>query len=153
MTKKTLTAKLSPKNLNRLENYADREGISKSEATDRLVKQGLDVEESDMRLVPVQTDGGTIIEDRLDEIEKNQQNQLDKINRKVESLDDERSRLEKMLDQINLWSFGFLFTGTLVLGLTQLGLSSIDYPLAAVFTIISGIIYLASDAFGGSFRQ
>jgi hypothetical protein len=106
-----------------------------------------------MRLVPVQTDGGTIIEDRLDEIEKNQQNQLDKINRKVESLDDERSRLEKMLDQINLWSFGFLFTGTLVLGLTQLGLSSIDYPLAAVFTIISGIIYLASDAFGGSFRQ
>jgi parvulin-like peptidyl-prolyl isomerase len=84
MAKETLTAKVSPKNLERLEEYAEREGISKSEATDRLVKQGLDVEESDMRLVPVQTDGGTIIEDRLDEIHRQQSQKFNEIGDKID---------------------------------------------------------------------
>jgi hypothetical protein len=79
MVKETLTAKVSPKTLNRLEKHADNEGISKSEAADRLLKQGLDVEESDMRLVPVKADGGTIIEDRLDRIEQSQQDRLNQI--------------------------------------------------------------------------
>jgi hypothetical protein len=137
---------LSPKNLNRLENYADREGISKSEATDRLVKQGLDVEESDMRLVPVQTDGGTIIENRLDEIEKSQKKQLDEINQKVESLEDEPSRLEEAVDQVSLWSLGFTIAGTFTLLLIELELvASISYIPTATFIFISGILYLISD--------
>jgi hypothetical protein len=57
MGKEMLGAKVAPRTLDRLEKYADKEGISKSEAADRMIKQGLDVQESDMRLVPVQADG------------------------------------------------------------------------------------------------
>jgi hypothetical protein len=145
MTKKTLTAKLSPKNLNRLENYADREGISKSEATDRLVKQGLDVEESDMRLVPVQTDGGTIIEDRLDEIERNQQNRLKEIDQKVELLDDDPSRTKEALDQAVLWSFGFTMAGGIIGLLVSLGVLSIGTNVIVPFTMVSGLIFGVSN--------
>jgi hypothetical protein len=66
MAKEMLGAKVAPRTLDRLEKYADKEGISKSEAADRMIKQGLDVQESDMRLVPVQADGGTVIEDELE---------------------------------------------------------------------------------------
>ena len=146
MTKKTLTAKVSPKTMNRLEAYADREELSKSESADRLIKQGLDVEESDMRLVPVQTDGGTIIENRLDEIEKSQQNQLDKINRKVESLDDKPSQVEEIIDQTVLWSFGFTMIGSIIGLLVGVGLiTSVNYDLVTVFTFISGIIFVISN--------
>jgi hypothetical protein len=72
MPKDTLTAKVGDRTLERLEDYADREGISKSEATDRMVKQGLDVEESDMRLVPVRADGSGTVEDVQDEVSKAQ---------------------------------------------------------------------------------
>jgi len=145
MTKKTLTAKLSPKNLNRLENYADREGISKSEATDRLVKQGLDVEESDMRLVPVKADGGTIIEDRLDEIEKSQQDQLNQLDQKVDSLSEQPSAVEELTAQARLWSFGFVLAGGIVGILASLSLVSIDVGLIAAFTIISAVIFGVSS--------
>lgn len=146
MTKKTLTAKVSPKTMNRLEAYADREELSKSESADRLIKQGLDVEESDMRLVPVQTDGGTIIENRLDEIEKNQQNQLDKIDSKIESLDDEPSQVEEIIDQTVLWSFGFTMIGSIIGLLVGIGLvTSVNFNLVTAFTFISGIIFVVSN--------
>lgn len=146
MTKKTLTAKVSPKTMNRLEAYADREELSKSESADRLIKQGLDVEESDMRLVPVETDGGTIIENRLDEIEKNQQNQLDKIDSKIESLDDEPSQVEEIIDQTVLWSFGFTMIGSIIGLLVGVGvITSINFDLATAFTLISGIIFAVSN--------
>jgi len=103
MPKETLTAKVSPKNLERLEEYAEREGISKSEATDRLVKQGLDVEESDMRLVPVKADGGTIIEDRLDEIERHQQNRLDDIEQEFKTQSESFGRLGYFLSMALVW--------------------------------------------------
>jgi len=71
MTKETLSARVSKKTLSRLERYADGLGISKSEATDRVLTQGLDVEESDMRLVSVKTDGGVATKEELaSEIEK-----------------------------------------------------------------------------------
>ena len=71
MTKETLSARGSEKTLSRLERYADDLGISKSEATDRILTQGLDVEESDMRLVSVKTDGGLATKDELaNEIER-----------------------------------------------------------------------------------
>jgi len=69
MVKEVLTAKVGPRTLDRLESYADREGISTSEAADRMVKQGLDVQESDMPLVPVRSDGGTEIEDELNNLQ------------------------------------------------------------------------------------
>lgn len=70
MTKEPLTAKVTPRNMERLEEYADRLEISKSEATDRLVGQGLDVEESDMRLIKVESDGGTEMGNKIEETQK-----------------------------------------------------------------------------------
>jgi hypothetical protein len=61
-----LTARLSERTLERLEQYADREGMSKSKAADYMIKQGLDVQESDMRLVPVKADGG--IEQKVERV-------------------------------------------------------------------------------------
>jgi len=65
-----VSAKIGGKTYERLDSYADREEISRSQAIDRMLKQGLDVEESDMRLIPVQTDGGTKIENRLDSVQE-----------------------------------------------------------------------------------
>ena len=67
--KEMVSAKIGGKTYERLENYADREEISRSQAIDRMLKQGLDVEESDMRLVPVKTDGGTKIENQLESVQ------------------------------------------------------------------------------------
>ena len=83
MTKETLSARVSGKTMDRLEKYADEAEISKSEATDRVLTQGLDVEESDMRLIPVQTDGGTKIENRLDSFEKSMEEQSQVQNRQI----------------------------------------------------------------------
>ena len=74
-----VSAKIGGKTYDRLENYSDEEGISRSQAIDRMLKQGLDVEESDMRLVPVKTDGGTQIENQLDSVESHLENQSEKI--------------------------------------------------------------------------
>lgn len=86
MTKKTLTAKVSPRNMDRLEEYADQLEISKSEATDRLVGQGLDVEESDMRLIKVEPDGGTKMENRIEETQKEVQQLQSEIDQIVQGL-------------------------------------------------------------------
>ena len=74
-----VSAKIGGKTYDRLENYSDEEEISRSQAIDRMLKQGLDVEESDMRLVPVKTDGGTEIENQLDSVESHLENQSEKI--------------------------------------------------------------------------
>ncbi len=77
--KEMVSAKIGGKTYDRLENYSDEEEISRSQAIDRMLKQGLDVEESDMRLVPVKTDGGTEIENQLDSVESHLENQSEKI--------------------------------------------------------------------------
>ena len=74
-----VSAKIGGKTYDRLENYSEEEGISRSQAIDRMLKQGLDVEESDMRLVPVKTDGGTRMENKLDSVENHIEIQSDKI--------------------------------------------------------------------------
>jgi hypothetical protein len=89
MGKEMLGAKIAPRTLDRLEEYADKEGISKSEAADRMIKQGLDVQESDMRLVPVQADGGTVIEDELEHT----QTKVDSLSREIEEFKSSISRL------------------------------------------------------------
>lgn len=74
-----ISSKMASRTARRLKEYADREGISKSQAVENMVRQGLDVEESDMRLVPVKTDGGTEIENQLDSVESHLENQSEKI--------------------------------------------------------------------------
>lgn len=144
MTKETLTAKVSPVNLERLEEYAEREGISKSEATDRLVKQGLDVEESDMRLVPVQTDGGTIIEDRLDEIEHYQQNRLNEIEEQIESANKEKSTLKKWLEDVQFGAIAVTLASAIGYSLAVTNQVSISPNAALLSTGISTAIVTAS---------
>ena len=74
-----VSAKIGGKTYDRLETYVNKEEISRSQAIDRMLKQGLDVEESDMRLVPVKTDGETEIENQLDSVESHLENQSEKI--------------------------------------------------------------------------
>jgi hypothetical protein len=80
MAKEMLGAKVSPRTMERLERYADQEGISKSEATQRLLDKGLDVQESDMRLVKVRGDGGTVIQDELELT----QSEVDSLSQEIE---------------------------------------------------------------------
>ena len=74
-----VSAKMGNRTVERLEEYAEEEGISRSQATERMAKQGLDVEESDMRLIPVKTDGGTRIENTLNQAQQTLENQSEKI--------------------------------------------------------------------------
>jgi hypothetical protein len=98
-----LTARLSERTLDRLEKYADREGMSKSKAADLMIKQGLDVEESDMRLIPVRSDGGTVIEDgfeqidsQLQEIDRDLGDRLEQLDEEVQTVTDRNKRLEEI---------------------------------------------------------
>jgi hypothetical protein len=68
--KEMISSKMASRTAKRLKEYAEREGISKSQAVENMVRQGLDVEESDMRLVPVKTDGGTEMEQKLESVEE-----------------------------------------------------------------------------------
>lgn len=140
-----VSAKVATRTKERLDNYANEEGISRSQAIGRMLKQGLDVEESDMRLVPVRSDGGTVIEDRLDEIQRNQQDRLDEIDQKVESLDDDPSRIKEILDQIVLWSFGLTMTGGITGLLASLGILSMGTSVIVPFTLLSGLIFGVSN--------
>jgi len=74
MGKKTLSAAVSPKTMERVDRYAEEEQITRSEATARLLKKSLDLEEEEGVHI-VSTDGGQTqkqldaINNRLDEIE------------------------------------------------------------------------------------
>lgn len=68
--KEMVSAKIANRTKERLDDYADREGISRSQAIGMILKQGLDVEESDMRLVPVKSDGGTKMENKIDQTQQ-----------------------------------------------------------------------------------
>lgn len=69
MAKTTLSSKVSEETKEKVENYAEQKGISRSEAVDRLVRKSLKIENGDVEIVPVSTDGGTKIEKQLDRIE------------------------------------------------------------------------------------
>jgi len=142
MVKETLTAKVSPKTLNRLEKHADDEGISKSEAADRLLKQGLDVEESDMRLVPVKADGGTVIEDRLDRIEQSQQKEFNRIEDTIDNLEDEPSFYNELMNKTVWFFWGLVIVGSLISIYSYYGiLQSINPDVAAGFTIVVTFLF------------
>ena len=112
--KEMVSAKIGGKTYERLENYADREEISRSQAIDRMLKQGLDVEESDMRLVPLKTDGGTKIENQLESV----QNELQ---------DRTQNYLNLILSVTVLW-FAIYFT----IGLSTVLTAVTGLPLVAI---------------------
>jgi len=79
-----VSAKIAERTKNRLDEYAEKEGISRSQAIGRMLKQGLDVEESDMRLVPVQTDGGTKLENQIGEVQQRIEQQSENYEHKLQ---------------------------------------------------------------------
>jgi antitoxin component of RelBE/YafQ-DinJ toxin-antitoxin module len=110
--KEMVSAKVASRTKDRLDEYADKEGISRSQAIGRILKQGLDVEESDMRLVPVRSDGGTIIEDRLDEIEQKQIQEIEEtqtavrdVSQDIDELSEYASKLGRPLLLSLVWIF------------------------------------------------
>jgi hypothetical protein len=124
--KEMVSAKIGGKTYDRLENYSDEEGISRSQAIDRMLKQGLDVEESDMRLVPVKTDGGTQIENQLDSVESHLENQSEKI--------DTQQRNQNYLNLI------------LVVSLVWIGIQLV-VDLGALILGVSGIALIVGIAY------
>jgi hypothetical protein len=118
--KQMVSAKIGGKTYERLDSYADREEISRSQAIDRMLKQGLDVEESDMRLVPVQTDGGTKIENRLDSVQE-----------ELEEQNQHQNYLNLALAVTVLW-FVVYFT----LGLSPVWTAITGIPLVAVLAYL-----------------
>lgn len=131
MAKEMLGAKVSPRTMERLEGYADQEGISKSEATQRLLDKGLDVQESDMRLVKVRGDGGTVIEDEL----KFTQNQVQNTKSEVDSLSQEIEEFKSAVGRMS----PSLSAGLFWIGLT----SAFEFPISVtVGTGIAVIVFL-----------
>lgn len=118
MSKKMISAKVAERTATRLDKYADKEGISRSQAIGRMVKQGLDVEESDMRLIPVETDGGTKLENQLGEVQE-----------KIEKQSEDIERREKVQDYQML---------LIAVGLFWIALHLI-FDINALLTVLTGI--------------
>lgn len=136
MPKEMLGAKVSSRTLERLEKYADKEGISKSEATDRLLAEHLDIIDSNTKVVV--TDGGQMVE------------QLDKIQQEQEQLRNEL-RSGPLLQLMN--RFGGISIGFAVLGLMNLismGLDqSILSPAWTVLLFTPILVFLTASLFVG----
>src|SRR6056297_2964650 len=110
--KEMISSKMASRTAERLKQYAEREGISKSQAVEEMVKQGLDVQESDMRLVPVRADGGTKLENKIGEVS--------------EKIDD-RKQTQKLLNMF------------LVVGITWIGAQVAFDGLGPIFSLVTGI--------------
>lgn len=117
-----VSAKMGNRTVERLEEYAEKEGISRSQATERMAKQGLDVEESDMRLVPIKTDGGTRIENTLNQAQQTLQNQSEKL--------DEQQSVQTGLNLV------------LTLSILWLGVYTV-FSVAPVVTVGTGVVLLS----------
>jgi hypothetical protein len=121
-----VSAKMGNRTVERLEEYAEKEGISRSQATERMAKQGLDVEESDMRLIPVKTDGGTRIENTLNQTQQTLEGQSKKLE-------------EQKTAQNRLWL-------TLAVAILWLG-SHIIFPVGTYLSIGTGVLLIAGLAY------
>lgn len=134
-----LTARLSERTLERLEEYSDREGMSKSKAADNMIRQGLDVQESDMRLVPVKSDGGTVIEDELEHTQDQIQETKSEVDSLSREIQDFKSTTAKMLPSFFvsfLWigfSSAFEFSNFVTAGT---GIAVIAFLLASYYRVI-----------------
>jgi hypothetical protein len=63
--KEVLSARLDEKTSEQLDEFADENSLSRSEAAERLIHQSLRIENGDVEIVPVSPDGG--IEQKIDE--------------------------------------------------------------------------------------
>jgi antitoxin component of RelBE/YafQ-DinJ toxin-antitoxin module len=134
--KHMVSAKIAPRTKERLDNYKEEQGVSRSQAIDIMLKQGLDVEESDMRLVPVKTDGGTKIENEIQET----QEQVNSIEDIAQKLDEQQTELKDDVQQNNL-NYALLGAGlAYIIIQTTVGLPS-DLGLAVGVPLIIALIW------------
>jgi len=131
-----VSAKIAPRTKERLDNYKEEQGVSRSQAIDIMLKQGLDVEESDMRLVPVKTDGGTKIENEIQET----QEQVNSIEDIAQKLDEQQTELKDDVQQNNL-NYALLGTGlAYIIIQTTVGLPT-ELGLAVGVPLIIALIW------------
>lgn len=126
MVKETLSARVSQATFRELEEYAEERGMSKSEATDRLVEKGLKVEDKDILIVS--TDGGTQIENQLTKTQNQLQNQSEQIQNQSEQIEQQETT-QKYLSI------------ALIVSVLWLG-SHIVLPVPSDVTVYSGVVLL-----------
>lgn len=127
MTKKTLTAKVSPKTLERLEEWAEDKGISKSEATNRLLDKCLDIEEDDKTIVMTDGEGAEI------------GNQLNEVDQQLEQFNQDYVRDSKNRAILNLLiAFAFIW----IIVEIAVGFGSIGVVLTGV-PLVASLIYFS----------
>ena len=114
MTKDTLSARISSNTTEKLEEYADKRKISKSEATDRLLNKALRIESADVEIVPIATDGSGV-DERITE----QEEILSEINQQVESV----IKRDKLSNGLVTAGLAYIITILLIDIPTELGLA------------------------------
>jgi hypothetical protein len=130
-----------------IESFAEKHDYTKAEAVRRMVEDRLAGEGhmGDNRAVP---DGGQIL-NRIEAVEKSQQNRLDEIDRKVEeNLEKEPSWIEQQIQAVQISSVGLTLAGAAVYLLSLTNLTSIEGSLAYGLMAISAVVAFLSMAIG-----
>ena len=76
MSKRAITSKIGGKTVEKIEEYAESQDISRSQAIEELTRKALKVEDKGEIVI---TDGGNQVENQLDSVESHLENQSDKI--------------------------------------------------------------------------
>lgn len=130
MTKETLSARINEKTESELEDYADSLSISKSEATDRLLHKAIRIEQGDVEIIPIRSDGGTTLENEVQQT----QNQVDEIETVVQEVE---SELKSDVSN-NKFNYAILGTGLIYIMLELgIGLPKLASLVVGVPLIIS----------------
>lgn len=129
MSKPIISASVSEKTKDKVDEFADSEGISRSEAVQRLLDQGLDVQQSDVTVIKgtegeAIPDGGTVreIKTSVDQVEQ----QVTDINEQVAEVRETESE-------------DSLITTFLVLGIIWIIAFAVFDP-STLWTVVSGLI-------------
>jgi hypothetical protein len=124
MTKEVLSARLDEITSEQLDEFADRNSLSRSEAAERLIHQSLRIEKGDVEIVPVSPDGG--IDQQLDQTRQ--------------ALQSQSNRLEEQ-EEAQLWIQVILFL--VIVWLTIINTFSVPIIAAIVTGLVSfgGLAY------------
>lgn len=115
--KEVLSARLDEKTSEQLDEFADENSLSRSEAAERLIHQSLRIENGDVEIVPVSPDGG--IEQKLDQTRQVLQDQSDRL--------EEQQTVQRYLNVVLFLSILWL-AGHLV------------FTVPAIVTVVTGLV-------------
>lgn len=128
MTKKTVTSKMGKPVVEQIDEYAEEEGISRSQAIEELSRKALKVEDKGEIVI---SDGGTELTDQLDSVES-----------RVRSQGEYQEYLNITLAVSLLW-----FVVYFALGLSPLWTGVTGLPLVGVLSLL-----LYKNHTGGSYE-